>query len=430
MDATKEIDKKKIPAPKLRFKGIQSGWKNLLYGDIYTFYPTNSFSRDNLNYESGEVKNIHYGDIHTRFATLFDIQNEEVPFVNSEIDIKKIKDESYCQEKDLVIADASEDYADIGKTIELVNLNNEKIIAGLHTFLARPNKYEMAKGFAGYLVQSWKFRKQVMIIAQGTKVLSLSTGRLANLKLDIPTLPEQQKIASFLSAIDKKMQQLTRKKELLEQYKKGVMQQLFLGKVSFKDEYGKAFPKWEDRKLEDMLFEHKLNSTGKEEVYSVSVHKGLINQIEHLGRVFAAKNTDNYNLVKPNDVIYTKSPTGNFPLGIIKQSKVDKDVIVSPLYGVFTPETPGLGYMLNVYFETPLNVKNYLSSIIQKGAKNTINITNATFLSKRMKLPVSKVEQQKIGDYLLNIDLKIENVSSLITQNQTFKKGLLQQMFV
>lgn len=424
------LHKIKSLVPKLRFKGIESGWENIFYGDVYSFYTTNSFSRDNLNYENGEVKNIHYGDIHTKYATLFDIQKEKVPFVNSTIDIKKIKEESYCQEKDLVIADASEDYADIGKTIELVNLNNEKIIAGLHTFLARPNKHEMAKGFAGYLVQSWKFRKQVMVIAQGTKVLSLSTGRLANVKINIPILPEQQKIASFLSAVDEKIQQLTRKKELLEQYKKGVMQQLFSGKLRFKDGNGKAFPKWENRKLGDVLFEHKLNSTGKEEVFSVSVHKGLINQVEHLGRVFAAKNTDNYNLVKPNDIIYTKSPTGSFPLGIIKQSKVNKNVIVSPLYGVFTPETPGLGYMLNVYFESPLNVKNYLSSIIQKGAKNTINITNTTFLSKKMKLPVSKEEQQKIGDFLFNIDFKIENVSNLITQTQTFKKGLLQQMFV
>src|SRR5690606_14830909 len=146
-------------APKLRFKSFAERWKKIAYGDIYTFYTTNSYSRDNLNYEAGLVKNIHYGDIHTKFSTLFDIQKEHVPFINTEIDISKIKEESYCQEKDLVIADASEDYADIGKTIELVNLNNEKVVAGLHTFLARPNKYEMAKGFAGYLVQTWNVRK-------------------------------------------------------------------------------------------------------------------------------------------------------------------------------------------------------------------------------------------------------------------------------
>jgi type I restriction enzyme S subunit len=208
------------------------------------------------------------------------------------------------------------------------------------------------------------------------------------------------------------------------------MQQLFSGKLRFKDENGDEYEDWKPRKMNEVLFEHKLNSTGKEEVFSVSVHKGLINQIEHLGRVFAAKNTDNYNLVMPGDIVYTKSPTGSFPLGIIKQSKVNKDVIVSPLYGIFTPETQGLGYMLNVYFEAPINVNNYLASIIQKGAKNTINITNTTFLSKKMKLPVSKEEQNKIGNFLEQLDSKIESTTQQITQMQTFKKGLLQKMFV
>src|SRR5690606_15428732 len=155
------------------------------------------------------------------------------------------------------------------------------------------------------------------------------------------------------------------------------------------------------------LSEHKLKSTGKEEVYSVSVHKGLINQIEHLGRSFAAESTDHYNLVRPWDVVYTKSPTGDFPYGIIKQSRVDKNVIVSPLYGVFTPETSELGYMLNIYFESKINVYNYLHPIIQKGAKNTINITNGTFLSKVLKLPVSQKEQKQIGKFLRVIDEKI-----------------------
>jgi len=267
-------------------------------------------------------------------------------------------------------------------------------------------------------------------LATGTKMPRADWSSISKSKIAFPSLPEQEKIAAFLGAVDEKIQQLTRKKQLLEQYKKGVMQQLFSGKLRFKDDNGKAYPKWEERKFADILNEHKQKSSGKEEVFSVSVHKGLVNQVEHLGRVFAAKNTDNYNLVKPGDIVYTKSPTGDFPLGIIKQSKLDKDVIVSPLYGVFTPETKGLGYLLNVYFETPSNVTNYLSSIIQKGAKNTINITNTTFLSKKMKLPVSKEEQTNIGNFLMLIDKKINQIQEELDKSNQFKKGLLQQMFV
>ena len=176
-----------INVPQLRFKEFDGKWNEKKYGQIFSFFSTNSFSRDKLNYEKGNVRNIHYGDIHTKFETMFHLLNEEVPFINEDVDISRIKEECYCQEGDLVIADASEDYSDIGKTIELINLNNEKVLAGLHTFLARPNKQDVAKGFSGYLVQSWKVRKQVMTIAQGTKVLGLATSRLGKIKINLPS---------------------------------------------------------------------------------------------------------------------------------------------------------------------------------------------------------------------------------------------------
>src|SRR5262249_23631230 len=141
-----------------------------------------------------------------------------------------------------------------------------------------------------------------------------------------------------------------------------------------------------------------LKSTGEEEVYSVSVHKGLINQVEHLGRSFSAEKTGHYNRVRPGDIVYTKSPTGDFPLGIIKQSKIEKEVIVSPLYGVFTPETLHIGVMLDAFFEAPENTKSYLASLVQKGAKNTISITNKRFLEGRLTLPIDTKEQAAIAD--------------------------------
>ena len=126
---------KSINVPKLRFKEFSGEWEEKKFADIYDFFQTNSFSRALLNYESGDVKNIHYGDIHTKFKSNFFINKEEVPFINTEIDISKIKDENYCQIKDLIIADASEDYNDIGKAIEIIELNGEKLVAGLHTYI-------------------------------------------------------------------------------------------------------------------------------------------------------------------------------------------------------------------------------------------------------------------------------------------------------
>ena len=201
-------------------------------------------------------------------------------------------------------------------------------------------------------------------------------------------------------------------------------------KLRFKSDNNENFDDWEERKLSEFLTEHKLKSTGKEEVYSVSVHKGLVNQVEHLGRAFSAPDTSKYNLVKPGDIVYTKSPTGDFPLGIIKQSRVDKNVIVSPLYGVFTPETYDLGYILNDYFESNVNTHNYLHPIVQKGAKNTMNITNKTFLSKSLFVPKDKDEQHKIAECLMKFNENIELIEIQKNQVEDFKKGLLQQMFI
>lgn len=131
----------------------------------------------------------------------------------------------------------------------------------------------------------------------------------------------------------------------------------------------------------------------------------------------------------PGDIIYTKSPTGDFPFGIIKQSKVSKPVIVSPLYGVFKPETAELGVILEAYFEYPERTINYLSSIVQKGAKNTINIHNDIFLSKSLALPLDKREQRKIASCIISIDEVIAIHSEKLELLNEHKKGLIQNLF-
>ncbi len=246
----------------------------------------------------------------------------------------------------------------------------------------------------------------------------------------LPCQEEQDKITAFLSLYDKRIAAQTSKVEALETRRRGLLQQIFSQQIRFKADDGSEFPDWEDTMLSDILTERKLKSTGNEEVYSVSVAKGLVNQIEHLGRSFAAEDTSKYKVVKPGDVVYTKSPTGDFKWGIVKQSMIDKDVIVSPLYGIFIPKSYAFGFVLDAYFSSSVRAHNYLITQIRKGAKNTINITNDVFLEKEIFLPTSEEEARKIQAFVELLDKQIQIEKDKLEAIKLVKKGLLQQMFV
>ncbi|MDA9124695.1 restriction endonuclease subunit S [Flavobacteriaceae bacterium] len=424
--------------PAKRFSSFKSNWMTKLYEDIYSFYSTNSLSRDKLNYENGEVFNIHYGDIHTKFSTMFDLTKELVPIINVEVDLSKCEDEKYCQEGDLVIADASEDYEDVGKTIELINLNNEKVLAGLHTFLARPNNYKMAKGFAGYLLQSWKVRRQVMVIAQGSKVLGITKGRLGKVKLNIPEFEEQQKIASFLSAVDEKIQQLNKKKELLSAYKKGIMQKIFSQELRFKDDSGNNYPDWEEKKLGD-IGNFKTSSVDKlikegEQLVSlinwmnVYKHQTITNEnTKELMQVSAQEKQIEISNLKRGDILFT--PSSETPSDIGHSIVIFED-LYNTLYSYhlmrFRPII-NLDILYSHYFCNVSSILKQISRFATGSTRFTISV--GSFSKIIIQLP-SLEEQQKIANFLSSIDSKIELVSTQIENTKAFKKGLLQQMFV
>lgn len=183
---------------------------------------------------------------------------------------------------------------------------------------------------------------------------------------------------------------------------------------------------WKWHRLDTLLSEHGTNSSGAEEVHSVSVKKGLINQIEHLGRSYAASNTDHYNLVKPGDIVYTKSPTGDFPLGVVKRSQIDYDAIVSPLYGVFTPVNDEVGILIDELFSDPSFSLRYLTPLVFKGAKNTINVTNAQFLSGLVPVPERPADLTKVVKFIQLSRVEITLLSDQLTATKRRNEAIMQ----
>ena len=242
---------------------------------------------------------------------------------------------------------------------------------GFQSFI--PSREFVDGEFLYYLLQTHK--RDFLRKACGSTFLEISAKQIGKVLSHIPQLNEQLKISSFLSKIDHR---IAIQNKVIEQYESLIRAIILRCQSS---------PTSQKVYLREILTERKeLNERGYV-ICSVSVSKGIINQVEYLGRSFAAKETAHYHVVHKGDIVYTKSPTGEFPYGIIKQSYLSIPVAVSPLYGVYMPVDYETGVYLHHFFCSTQNTKNYLHKLIQKGAKNTINISNQHFLDNQIRLP-------------------------------------------
>ena len=287
----------------------------------------------------------------------------------------------------------------------------------------RPNP-SCDANFLSFQLQADHTKRRIDSKVVGSTRLEFSIHAVRDFLIALPPIHEQRKIAAILRTWDEAIEKLEALRKANLQRRIWMRSHLFTGRARLQGYTGK----WREVTLGEVLTEHGLQGTGAEEVFSVSVHKGLINQIEHLGRSFAAADTGHYNRVLPSDIVYTKSPTGDFPLGIIKQSKISEEVIVSPLYGVFTPATRALGVILDALFESPLAVRNYLHPLVQKGAKNTIAITNRRFLEGKLRLPMDYAEQSAIADVVEVSQAELTAIEAEIEALTRQKRGLMQKL--
>ena len=276
--------------------------------------------------------------------------------------------------------------------------------------------------FFKYLLATPLARKRTRRMGAGAQHFNIGQEGLSKISLYFPSIEEQRKIAGFLSLIDERIATQNKIIEKLESLIKGIIYQT--------KSIGLAHNTWQKTELKKVLQERNEKNANGYDVCSVSVTQGVVNQIEYLGRSFAAKDTLHYNVVKYGDIVYTKSPTGDFPYGIVKRSNIKCDVAVSPLYGVYKPVNDYVGIILHFYFMQSNNAINYLHPLIQKGAKNTINITNGRFLENTIPLPKKEEETKCLAWVLTSIQNKIILEQDLLHSYQKQKQYLLRQMFI
>ncbi|OCK51302.1 hypothetical protein BA768_17285 [Chryseobacterium sp. CBo1] len=384
--------------PNLRFPEFTEEWETKKLGEIGEIV-------NGLTYSPNDIA--ENGVLVLRSSN---VQNRSLAFEDNVY----VRTDNYnpVQENDILICVRNGSKNLIGKNA-LINKENEGVAFGAFMSIYRSS-------FNTFLFHWFDTNeyKEIVYKNLGATINSINGSDLRKFKVPFPSIEEQKKLASFLSIVDERIQTQNKIIEQLETLIKGLCQNLANNK------------QWEKQYLRNILTERKETNKDNLPIFSVSVSKGVINQIEYLGRSFASRNTTNYNVVHFGDVVYTKSPTGEFPSGIIKQSFISENVAVSPLYGVYEPKNVYIGSILHYYFNSPINANNYLHSLVQKGAKNTINITNQRFLDNTIFLPTDEKEVENIASLLNNIDQKIQTEEAILTQFENQKKYLLNQMFV
>ena len=356
---------------------------------------------------------LRYGEIYTTYG---DVTDELTSFVSGDTAQRATP----LHHGDIIFATSGETAEEIGKAVAW--LGKDTAVAGSDTIILRDHGQDPV--FLAHALNAHDAAKQKSRLGKGHSVVHIHEAELEKVAVYLLPRSQQRKIGKILRAWDEGVEKLEALRMVKLNHRKWLKLNLLTGR--------KRLPgfsrEWCVARLNEILTEHRLQSTGFEEVYSVSVHQGLVNQKEHLGRSYASTNTALYNRVLPGDIVYTKSPTGEFPLGIIKQSKIRQEVIVSPLYGVFTPDTQELGVMLDAYFESPILTRNFLHPLVQKGAKNTIAITNSRFLEGKLCLPLDIDEQKAIAVALETSKHELTGIDTEIKMLTYQKRGLMQKL--
>jgi type I restriction enzyme S subunit len=212
---------------KQRLPGFSGAWEVKTFEQCFRFLSTGSNSRSELS-ESGDTKYIHYGDIHTKWSLVLDCEKDTIPLIQRE----RVKSLPLLEDGDLVMADASEDYEGIGASIEIKNVGEEKIVAGLHTLLLRSDKTQVADGYKAYITSIKAVKDSLIKMATGISVYGISKASLKSVGIPLPgTIEEQQAIAAVLSDMDAEIAALEQRRDKTRALKQGMMQELLTGKT-------------------------------------------------------------------------------------------------------------------------------------------------------------------------------------------------------
>jgi len=419
------VNERKVP--EIRFDAFAEPWEQHGLTDVLS--PTvgnNTLSRAELNYDSGEVKNIHYGDVLIKFGAFVDAVNDEIPFItNGTVADHK---NHLLQDGDVIFADTAEDET-AGKVVEVTNSKETSIVSGLHTIVYRP-KRKFADCFMGYYLNTNAYRYQLLPLMQGAKVLSLGRSHLATTFVRYPSeLNEQIIISEFFRNLDDTIALKKQQYEQTANIKKAMLEKMFPKKgadvpeVRFEGFTGT----WEVRKIYEIanVVTGSTPPTAFKEYYNgdfLFVSPADIQGNRYISSTATTLTKEGFSLgrkVRSGAALFVsigstigKVAQATTPLvtnqqinSVIGNSEVDDDFIFTVLESVS-------------------------HSIRQSAATQAVPIVNKTNFSGVCIWLPKLVEQKQIGNFFRNLDALITAQQEEVEMLQNIKKAFLVKMFI
>lgn len=406
--------------PDIRFKGFEDEWERLVVSDLLqvnkTLNTDNRYGREDVlsvSDECGIVNQIKYlgrsyaGKSVLKYKV---VKPNQIVYTKS-----PLKDKPYG------IVKQSDIYGIVSSLYAVYDIIGNCIPSYIQWYFEpyyRINKY---------------FRPLVNKGAKNT--INISDTNAVTGTIYIPKIVEQTIISSYLEFLSKHINDTTKKIASLKQLKSACLISMFpqqgetVPRIRFKGFDGE----WKNIKLSECLeISKEINSDNvysKEDVLSVSDEMGVMNQIKLLGRSYAGKSVSKYKILKPHQIVYTKSPLKDKPYGIIKEN-CGETGIVSVLYAVFNTKENVDPTYIHYYFEPKFRINKYLYPLVNKGAKNTMNISDDTTLDGFVYIPSSEAEQHQIASYFRNLDIQISEQEKRLEKLKQIKAACLDKMFV
>lgn len=395
--------------PKLRFREFSGDWEDSNIGTIANVSSGGTPSRSKKSYWNGTIPWVT-----TSLVNFKDIQNAEEYITEEGLNNSSAK---LFPKNTILMAMYGQ-----GKTRGQVGILKIEATTNQACAAINPKKIDYIFLFQ-YLINQYE---NIRNLSNEGGQKNLSASLIKNIPISYPSKQEQEKIASFLTAVDTKIEQLAKKEELLGQYKKGVMQKIFNQEIRFKPDDGSEFPEWKEKPLKTIFKERKLSATKSEGYEHISLTtEGVVAKSERYERDFLVSDDSSkkYKVTKLNDICYNPA---NLKFGVISRNKYGEGIF-SPIYVTFEILEADIKFI--EYFVRRWDFINKVRKYEEGTVYERQAVKPEDFLKFSIAIP-SIDEQTKIANFLSSIDTKIEQVQNQLKQTKEFKKALLQQMFV